>query len=387
MVRRRTFLGGSLVASAGVGCAENDDPLVDEPVGCEALDEQGELIEELEILDGGVPFHEKVGEGWDARLYFDLSTLTRDELTAANDEFYIRTELPDLLDTSAPWEITVSGLVAETVLSLDDILPLVKPQGVHVLECSGNSDGGAFGLMSAAAWAGAPMEDVLALLSIDAAATRVLVSGFDEHSVPSSHSTPGAAWVFTFEELLERGAFLATEMNGVPLPPDHGAPVRLYVPGYYGCTCIKWVNEIALVDDDVAATSQMTEFASRTHQSGTPTLARDFRPAAMEQAAMPIRVEKRRFADGVAYRVVGIMWGGSAPTDALAISFDGGVGYERVSVCPAQASNQAFTLWEHVWRPAATGTALIRLAVDDPSVPTLRLDLGWYDRAVAIDEV
>lgn len=387
-MRRRAFLSGSVLASTGAfsGC---DDAVVDAPRGCDAPREDGELLEVLELLDGGVAFHEKVGRGWDARLYFDLRALTRDKLIAENHEFYIRTELPDLLDTSAPWEIRVSGLVEETVLSLADILPLVKPQGVHVLECSGNGDGGAFGLMSAAAWAGAPLEDVLAALSIEPAATRVLISGFDEHSVPSvnGHSTPGAAWVFPFEELFERGAFLATEMNGSPLPPDHGAPVRLFVPGLYGCTCIKWVDAIVLVDDDVPATSQMMEFASRTHQSGTPALARDYRPAAMDLAAMPIRVEKRRFADGLGYLVVGIMWGGSAPTDALLISFDGGLGWEPVNVCPPQADNETWTLWEHRWRPQATGTALIRLAVADPAVQTRRLDQGYYDRAVAIDEV
>jgi DMSO/TMAO reductase YedYZ molybdopterin-dependent catalytic subunit len=360
-----------------------------EPGGCDDAFAGGEYLGDVDFLDGGVPFHEKVDEGWDARLYFDLTTLSRDKLTATNDEFYIRTELPDLLDTAAPWEIQVHGLAQEATLTLDDILPLVKPQGAHVLECSGNGDGGAFGLMSAAEWAGAPIEAVLDVLSIDAAATRVLISGFDEHSVPSAggHSTPGASWIFTFDELIDAGAFLATEMNGEPLPPDHGAPVRLYVPGWYGCTNIKWVDEIELVDEDASSTSQMREFASRTHQDGTPMLARDFRPATMDQAAMPVRIEKWRLADGIAYRVVGILWGGQQLTDALRISFDGGSNWESVDVCPSMESNQTWTLWEHLWRPAATGTAAIQCAIDDPEISTNRLDLGWYDRAFTVEEL
>ena len=179
-----------------------------------------------------------------------------------------------------------------------------------MLECSGNARNGHFGLLSSAEWHGIPLSRVLERLSIRSEATRVSIAGFDDHSEPSSgNSTPGASWIFSFDELASTGAFLATRMNGEPLPADHGAPVRLFVPGYYGCTCIKWVNEIALVDDSAPATSQMVEFASRTHQDGTPSLARDYQPALMDQAAMPVRVEKW-LADGrVSYRIVGISVG------------------------------------------------------------------------------
>ena len=410
-LNRRSFLGSSAIAGTGlaIGCTteavETDDENGGgsggvggdgtggaggaEPEVCEDPLAGGTWVENVPFMDGGVPFHQKLSQGWDARLYFDLGTLDRTKLTADNDQFYIRTEYPDQLDSTAPWAIQVHGLVGATTLTMDDILPLVVPQGSHVLECSGNGDGGAFGLMSAAEWAGAPLEDVLGLLSIDAAATRVLISGFDGHSVPSNggHSTPGASWIFTFDQLIEAGAFLATEMNGVALPPDHGAPVRLYMPGWYGCSNIKWVNEIELVDEDAPSTDQMREFASRTHQLGTPTLARDFRPASMDQSAMPVRVEKWQLADGLGYRVIGILWGGQALTEALLISFDGGVNWEPVNVCPKMSTNQTWTIWEHIWRPTATGTAAIKMAVDDATISTNRLDLGWYDRSVSISEV
>src|SRR5204862_7518096 len=104
-------------------------------------------------------------------------------------------------------------------------------------------------------------------------------------------------------------ALLATGMNGAPLPPDHGFPVRLIVPGWYGCACIKWIDRIDLVAADAPATTQMREFARRTHQNGEPALAREFTPAVIDQAAMPVRVEKW-LADGrIAYRVIGVMWG------------------------------------------------------------------------------
>ena len=63
-----------------------------------------------------------------------------------------------------------------------------------------------------------------------------------------------------------------------PLTPDHGAPVRLVVPNWYGCACIKWVTHVEMVPDDEPATTQMREFAARTHQNGVPARARDYQP-------------------------------------------------------------------------------------------------------------
>jgi DMSO/TMAO reductase YedYZ molybdopterin-dependent catalytic subunit len=222
---------------------------------------------------------------------------------------------------------------------------------------------------------------------VQSAATRILVSGFDQFSKTSANSTAGASWIFSFQDLTDTGAFLATEMNGAPLPPDHGAPVRLLVPGWYGCTCIKWVNEIVLVNDDEPATSQMTEFAARTMQDGQPALARDFKPAFIDQTAMPVRIEKWSLGGQIVYRVAGLMWGGDRVTDALAIRFNPDQPYEHVTLCPKPSTNATWTWWTHTWRPRAPGQYVMRLHVDDPSIRTRRLDSGFYDRTVAIDQV
>src|SRR4026207_1630233 len=102
------------------------------------------------------------------------------------------------------------------------------------------------------------------------------------------------------------GASPAGRMTGEPLPADHGKPVRLVVPGWYGCTWIKWVNEIRLVGPDEQATTQMVEFAQRTHQAEPHKLARDYPPADIQPAATPVRVEKRKTPSGIDYRIVGI---------------------------------------------------------------------------------
>ncbi len=357
---------------------------------CDAAFAGGERLGVAAFVGEDRPHGVLRGEGWDARLYTDLSGVESSDDVVDNDRFYVRTADPDLIDRSGEWRVAVDGLVAAPVtLTLADLAPLTADQGAHVLECSGNFRESGFGLMSAARWAGAPLTRVLdELVEVAPAATGALVSGFDMHSVPSAggHSAPGASWIFRFEELEETGAFLATEMNGAPLPPDHGLPLRLYVPGWYGCSCIKWVDAIRLVDDDEPTTSQMREFASRTHQDGVPLLARDYRPAAMHQAAMPTRIEKWRVDGAIVYRVLGILWGGQRPTDALRLVLSDDPAID-VEVCPPMTQNQTWTTWQTAWRPRVTGIHTLRCEIADPSIPTRRLDTGFYARLVEVDEV
>ena len=176
-------------------------------------------------------------------------------------------------------------------------------------------------------------------------------------------------------------------MNGEPVPADHGKPVRLAVPGWYGCSWIKWVNEIRLVGPDEPATTQMVEFAGRTHQTEPHKLAKDYTPADIQTAATPVRVEKRRTPSGLEYRIVGIVWGGTKPVDRLAIRFKKDDEFTPFTVCPTPKTHAMWSLWEYRWKPTAPGTYDIALKVADPSVPQRRLETGYYMRQVKVDEV
>jgi DMSO/TMAO reductase YedYZ molybdopterin-dependent catalytic subunit len=197
----------------------------------------------------------------------------------------------------------------------------------------------------------------------------------------------GASWVFPLSDLDTLGAFLAIRMNGQPVPADHGKPVRLAVPGWYGCSWIKWVNEVRLVGPEEAATSQMVEFAARTHQSAPHKLARDYAPADIHTAATPVRVEKRLGPQGLTYRIVGIVWGGTKVVDRLQIRFGNDQPFTPFAVCPTPKTHTMWSLWEYSWKPAAPGTYDIALEVADQSVPQRRLKSGYYMRQVKIEEV
>ncbi|OLD62571.1 MAG: hypothetical protein AUI53_01280 [Acidobacteria bacterium 13_1_40CM_2_60_7] len=328
-----------------------------------------------------------LGEGLDGRLYTELSALAPENPVVPAEKFYVRTRASKLLDDTKPWTIRVGGLVKQpVVLSLSDLRKSAKPAGLHLLECSGNARLGHFGLLSAADWAGAPLTEILDQVKLDSRAARILISGFDRYPVPSATSIPGASWIFTLDEIKSAKAFLATEMNGKPLSRDHGAPVRYFMPGWYGCTCIKWVDEISFVAEDIPATSQMREFAFRTHQQGVPQLAKDYRPAFIEQAAMPIRVEKWLVDGKIRYRVVGILWGGSRLINALEIRFNPDEDYVAVDHFQ-QSANDPWSFWWHAWTPKNPGAYLIRLRVKDPPVAARRLDSGYYVRSLEITEV
>jgi DMSO/TMAO reductase YedYZ molybdopterin-dependent catalytic subunit len=336
---------------------------------------------------GGAQLDRMSGRGLDGRLFTDLEPLRPDALVTPAERFFVRTAASSALQSSIA--LSLAGLVARPqTLTVNQLQEMNGPMGTHLLECAGNTDAAAFGLISAANWDGVPLTPLIERADAARAAAFVLVSGVDDSTLPTRTSIPGASWIFSRDDLARHKAFLALRMNGAPLLPNHGAPVRLVVPGWYGCACIKWVNRVELVADSAEATTQMREYAGRTHQRDQPRLARDYAPAAIDTAAMPVRVERWvREGGRTAYRVVGIIWGGTRPTNALMIRFKHSENWVRVSDCPLPSSTTTWSMWSHWWTPDSPGRYDIVLKVDDPSIRTRRLDVFFYVRSVAIDNV
>ncbi|MDH3745019.1 MAG: molybdopterin-dependent oxidoreductase [Acidobacteriota bacterium] len=386
---RRGFLGGVL----GVGGALLLDPRV--ALALESVSDtsfpapNGTLIGRVPFqLEPDAPLGERIHDGLDTRLYTDHARVVPDRLLTPSNEFFIRTGKPDGLETPQPWRLRVDGWVGkEQDLDAARLAGRSSDRGIHVMECAGNSRWVRFGLLSAASWTGVPLSTLFEEAGPLPEAASVRVSGFDTHSAASTNSSGGCSWVFPLKDLESTGAFLATAMNGAPLSPDHGHPVRLVVPGWYGCCCVKWVERVEVVDDRQPATNQMIEFASRTHQSGTPKMAAEYRPATVDLAAMATRVEAWQVEDRRVYRISGLSWGGDDSRlggDRLAIRFAPNGPYRRVTHQPRRALSGSWGLWSHDWRPERPGRYLIQLRVDDPMISTRRLDAGYYVRAVEI---
>jgi DMSO/TMAO reductase YedYZ molybdopterin-dependent catalytic subunit len=162
-----------------------------------------------------------------------------------NDAFY-RIDTAFVVPRVDPstWRLRVHGLVErEVVLTLDDLLAEDLVEAWVTLCCVSNSVGG--DLVGNALWLGLPVREVLARAGPAPQADMVLsrsVDGFTA-STPLEVLTDG------------RDALLAVAMNGRELPPEHGYPVRLVVPGLYGyVSATKWVSELKVTRfaDDVA---------------------------------------------------------------------------------------------------------------------------------------
>ena len=180
------------------------------------------------VGEGPFPLETTIGAGLGKRRALDLSTLTPRSLLISWERFFVRTGCPDRLPPTDRWHLRVHGLVERPVeVEIEALNREAAPMGTHLIECAGNSRAAHFGFMSAARWGGVPLERVLARVGRLPRATRVLASGFDEHEVQDPGSVPGASWIFGLDQIRESRAFLATTMNGTPLTPDHGYPLRL----------------------------------------------------------------------------------------------------------------------------------------------------------------
>ena len=313
---------------------------------------------------GSIPFVDEatspkmdtvIGSELDGRLYTDLSKLTPDSFVIPTERFYIRARASILLPDVQSWRVRVDGLVERPLnLTIESLDRSTRPVGLHLLdlECAGNARVARFGMIGVANWAGVPLSEILDQARPRGSATRMLISGYDQYGTPSVSSVPGASWVFSFEELQSAGAILATKMNDKPLSLDHGAPVRLLVPGWYGCACIKWVNQMTVVDDGSRVTPQMEGYAASTLQDNLPRLAKDYRPELIEPAA--IAHSHREMAccrqTPVSCRRYSL---GRFPTvRVLRIRFNPDEDFVPVDGLPP-TTNAPWTIWTLTWRPQA----------------------------------
>ena len=173
---------------------------------------------------------------------FDLAGIT--PVVTPNDSFYrIDTALVTPAVNLDTWRLRVRGLVEkELVLTFDDLVALPLIDRYVTIACVSNEVGG--NLIGNAKWTGVPLADVLDMAGVKPEATQVVPRSVDGWAAGFPTS-----WVTAPER--PRDALIAVKMNDVPLPPAHGFPARLIVPGLYGyVSATKWLSEIELTTWD-----------------------------------------------------------------------------------------------------------------------------------------
>ncbi len=183
------------------------------------------------------------------------AALAQDAITPT-DVFYVRGH-GDVPLVAADFKLRVSGLVERPLeLSLNTLREAFVEQTVTAtLQCAGNRRAGLIairdipgeapwgpGATGTATWTGVSLADVLALAGPTAAAAHVAFVGADE-ALDAKPLQPFAGSI-GLDKALRPEVLLAWAMNGEPLTPVHGAPLRVVVPGYIGARSIKWLEEI-----------------------------------------------------------------------------------------------------------------------------------------------
>lgn len=179
--------------------------------------------------------------------------------TTPSRNAYVRTNF-DVPILSSSHVIDVGGAVDRPLsISMDALQRMTQRTVSATMECAGNDRLGMHplpvgepwrhGAVSTLEWAGVPLADVLTMAGVQANAVAVLVTAADAGPRDDAEGKIQFARSLPLADALRRDTLLALRMNGAPLTPDHGAPVRLAVPSWYGMASVKWITRIDVLTE------------------------------------------------------------------------------------------------------------------------------------------
>src|SRR5437763_4202490 len=232
----------------------------------------------------------------------------------------------------ADWRLTVRG-ERELTLELAELKQRPRAELAVTMECAGNgrarldprpvSQPWLLEAVGTARWAGTPLLPLLEEAGVGAGASEVLFTGLDrgiEGGIEQRYQRSLAV-----EEALRAEVLLAYEMNGGPLPPQHGFPVRLVVPGWYGMASVKWLAEIELLDEPFAGYQQSQGYRLRQTEDEEGTPVQWIVPRSLfVPPGIPEFLTRARTVKPGEVVVEGRAWSGLAPIARVEVSADGG---------------------------------------------------------------
>jgi DMSO/TMAO reductase YedYZ molybdopterin-dependent catalytic subunit len=201
-----------------------------------------------------------------------------------------------------------------------------------------------------ARWVGVPLADLLGEAELGADAVEVVFTGLDrgvEADVEQDYARS-----LTVDEARTTGALLAYEMNGAPLPPQHGFPLRLVVPGWYGMTNVKWLASIDAVTEPFAGFQQVGGYRVRREEGeeGRPVTRMQPR-ALMQPPGLPEFFTRSRRLRAEPTVLEGRAWSGHAPVERVDVSTDGGATWRDAVLDDGLGSPWAWRGWRIDWQP------------------------------------
>lgn len=293
----------------------------------------------------------------------------------------------------ASFALEVDGLVERPFrLTLDELRARERVELPVTFECAGNgrtlsspraiSQPWVVEAIGTASWGGTPLRPLLDEAGVNPDAVEVVLTGLDR-------GVEGGEM-----QVYQRGlpiadtadALLVLEMNGLPLPPQHGFPLRLVVPGWYGMTNVKWLTRITLVDKPFEGYHNAVSYRI-TDAEGVPgePITRMAPRSLMIPPGVPEFMSRERHLEPGPAELRGRAWSGWGPVERVEVSTDGGESFADAQL-DEPVSRAAWRGWRFNWDTPAGEHVLCSRATDaagntQPLQPPWNLG-GYVNNAV-----
>lgn len=285
---------------------------------------------------------------------------------------FIHFDVPELEERT--YRLTVDGAVRNRLeLSLQDLRAYPAVHTTSVMECAGTGRAHLTPRpisapwhdepIGCAEWTGVRLNDVLHQAGVDRDAVEVLFTGYDrglEDGIDAPYQRSLSLTEASGDDLI-----LAYEMNGQPLPPTHGFPLRLIVPGWYGMAQVKWLKQITVISEPFDGLQQKVKYRYRnaTDEPGTPVSR--IRPrAVMVPPGMPDMISRSRHTHAGRTLIRGRAWSGFGAIARVEFSSDGGRSWVDADL-DEQVGDHGWTGWSCTWDASEPGEYVLCVRATD----------------------
>jgi DMSO/TMAO reductase YedYZ molybdopterin-dependent catalytic subunit len=281
------------------------------------------------------------------------------------------------------WRLRVGGAVGrELALTLENIRDRPATTMPVTMECAGNgrarleprpiSQPWLHEAIGTASWTGTPLAAVLEEAGVEQDTQEIVFTGAD-HGIEGGEELDYARSL-PVGEAMRPEVLLAYEMNGRPLEPQHGFPLRLLVPGWYGMTNVKWLAKIEAVREPFQGFHQAVAYRFQRSEEDTGQRVSRIRPRAlMIPPGFPDFPERRRYVDRGTVMLEGRAWSGTAPIVRVEVGIDG-EGFEAKLTEPMGA--WAWRGWSYEWE-ATPGDHVVFCRASDAGGDTQPVEQPW----------
>ena len=327
---------------------------------------QGEV--DVPFTDYPEAFNPRPADG--ARRQLDLRKI--DGLITPADQFFFIQHYNKPEIDGAKYRLKLTGLVSKPAeLSLADLQGMKSVDVVNGYECSGNSPRGMQGLSSCGRFTGVRLRDVLRRAGVDDKAKEVVFFGADKgaEEVVFRQNTLKVQQQFarsiTLENAMRQEPLLAWSLNGQPLDRDHGFPLRVIMPGWYGVANVKWLSEIHLQEGRFLGNFQARWYRTVRAVGGTGELTdADTQFVETEVSKLNLKsVIARVRKTGSTHQVLGFVLNDGTPLRSVEVKVDEGP-WQRATLDPAN-TEYSWKLFTWRWEGATPGEHTLVSRVTD----------------------